>query len=212
MNLSIVSAVSPFLYWLGHLVFRELARGLFDHRVLGRENIQFPGPAIIICNHVSFLDPPFVGIAFDEVISILARKTLFRNPAAGWLLRQWDAVPVDQEKPDPGSLKSLIRLLRSGRKVLIFPEGSRSEDGRLARAEAGVGFIMAKAGVPVVPARIFGAYEALPRHSRFPRPSKITVVFGKPWLINLSAYPETGKELYQKLADEAMASIGELVL
>lgn len=200
------------MYWIGHWMFREVARGFFDHRVVGGENIRFPGPAIIVSNHVSFVDPPFVGIAFDEVISILARKSLFRNPVAGWILRSWDAVAVDQDRPDPRSLKNLIRLLREGRKVLIFPEGSRSPDGALHRAAAGVGFIIAKARVPVIPARIFGAYEALPRHRRFPQPSKITVAFGRPWHVDVSAYSETGKELYQRLADEAMAKIGELVV
>lgn len=197
-------------YWLGHRLFSEIARGFFDYRALGRENIQIPGAALIVSNHVSFMDPPLVGIAFDEALHFLAKKSLFKNPIAGCIFRNWQAIPVDQEAPGPGSLKAVVRHLRAGEKVIIFPEGNRSEDGKLQKAEGGVGLVIAKAGVPVIPARVFGAFEALPRHRALPRPARVTVVYGRPWNVNLTAYKETGKDLYQKLADESMERIAEL--
>jgi 1-acyl-sn-glycerol-3-phosphate acyltransferase len=199
-----------FIYWLGHLFFREIARGFFDYRAIGIDNIQIKGPVIIVANHVSFMDPPLVGIGFDEALYFLARKSLFDHPIAGWIFRNWQAIPVDQDKPDPGSLKAMVRFLRAGKKVIIFPEGNRSEDGNLQRAEPGIGLVIAKAGVPVIPARVFGAFEALPRHKSLPQPHPVTVVYGRPWHVDLSTYKETGKELYRKLADEAMERIGEL--
>ena len=74
-------------YWLGYRLFSEIAHGLFDYRVIGRENIQLTGPALIISNHVSFLDPPLVGIAFDEAMHFLAKITLFDHPIAGAIFR-----------------------------------------------------------------------------------------------------------------------------
>lgn len=199
-------------YWIGHRIFSEIAHGFFDYRVLGREHIERHGGALIVCNHQSYLDPPFVGIAFDEAIHFLARKTLFRHPVVGAVLRSWQSVPVDQERPDTVGIKAMVRLLRSGEKVLIFPEGNRSEDGRLQKAEAGVGLVIAKAGAPVIPARIFGAFEALPRHRTLPQPSRITLAFGPPWQPDPASYAETGKELYQKIAAETMQRIAEITL
>ena len=156
------------------------------------------------------MDPPLLGIAFDEPLHFLAKKTLFNNPIAGWIFRNWQAIPVDQEAPGPGSLKAVVRQLRAGEKVIIFPEGNRSEDGKLQKAEGGVGLVIAKARAPVLPARVFGAFEALPRHRSLLRPSRVTVVFGRPWHVDLASYKETGKELYQRLAGECMERIAEL--
>ncbi len=200
------------IYRFGRRVFLEIARGFYHYEVQGRENIQFPGAAIIVCNHISFFDPPLVGIAFDEAVTYLARSSLFSRPVMGWLLRKWQSVPVDQDRPDPGSLKAMLRSLRNGKKILVFPEGSRSYDGTMQKGEPGVGLLIAKAGAPVLPARIFGAYEALPRGAHLPQPARLAVAFGKPWNPVLSEYKETGKELYQKLADEAMERIAELRL
>ncbi len=197
-------------YWLGHRFFRELARGLFDYRVVGAEKLQFSGPAIIACNHVSFLDPPLVGIAFDEMIYSFARKTLFDHPLAAMILRSWQVLAVDRDKPDAASLKATIRLLREGNKVLMFPEGTRSYDGVPQSGEAGVGLFIAKSKAPVLPVRLFGTYEAYPRNAKFLRPAKVTLVIGDLWQPDLKSYTETGKELYQVLADEVMHRIAEL--
>jgi len=199
-------------YWLGHRIFRELAHGLFDYRVVGVEKLQFSGPAIIACNHVSFLDPPMVGIAFDEKIYSFARKTLFANPLVAKILRSWQVLAVDRDKPDAASLKTTIRLLREGHKLLMFPEGTRSHDGVPHSAEAGVGLFIAKGRAPVLPVRLFGAYEAFPRDAKTLRPSKITLVVGDLWQPDLKNSAETGKELYQSLADEVMHRINELRL
>lgn len=199
-------------YWLGYRFFRELARGLFDFQTIGAEKLRFPGPALIACNHVSFLDPPFVGQAFDEAIHYFARKTLFDHPLAGAVLRSWQTIPIDRDKPDASSLKATIRLLREGKKVLIFPEGTRSPDGRLQPAEAGVGLFIAKGGAPVLPVRIFGSYDAYPRGAKTLRPARITLVVGDLWQPDLKSYSQTGKDLYQALADEVMQRIASLTL
>ena len=198
------------VYWLGHLLFRELSRGFFGLNVVGAENLKLAGPALIASNHVSDLDPPFVGSTFDEDIYFLARKSLFRYAFTKWLLTHWQAIPVDRDRPDPGSIKMIFRRLKEGKKVIIFPEGTRSLDGGLLPGEPGVGMMIAKAQVPVIPVRIFGAFEALPRDKKLPQPVRITVAVGKPWQYRAADFPNAGKEVYQQISDEVMRQIAEL--
>lgn len=199
-------------YWLGHSFFKLAARSLFNYRVINPERLDVPGGALVVCNHASFLDPPFVGVAFDDAIHYFAKKPLFDNPAVAAVLRSWNAIPVDQDRPDMGSVKTVIRLLKKQEKVLLFPEGSRSFDGIIAKGEPGTGLIVAKTHVPVIPVRIFGTHEALPRGVHFIQPSEITVVVGKTWHYDPAAYHETGKELYQKITDDVIAQVSELTL
>jgi 1-acyl-sn-glycerol-3-phosphate acyltransferase len=199
-------------YRIARCVFHEVACGLFDFRVIGAEKMNFSGPALIAANHVSFLDPPFIGQAFPEAIHYFARKTLFDHPLVGAVLRSWQSIPIDRDRPDASSLKTTIRLLKAGKKVLMFPEGTRSPDGRLQSAEAGVGLFIAKSAAPVLPVRIFGTYEAYPRGSSTLRPSRITLVIGDPWQPDIKSYAKEGKELYQALADDVMHRISELSL
>src|SRR6187200_2578132 len=119
-------------YRLGWLLFKALARGFYDYRVIGSERLAaVPGGALLVCNHASFFDPPLIGVAFDEEIHYLARKSLLSNDAAAAVYRAWNTIPVDQDKPDMSGVKALIRLLRSGHKAVIFPEGERSLTGQL---------------------------------------------------------------------------------
>ncbi len=180
-------------YWLGYSFFKLCARSLFNYRVIGKENLDVPGGAIIVSNHVSLLDPPFVGVAWDYEIRYLAKKTLFSHPIAGAIFRSWSAIPVDQDRPDMASLKTVIRYVKAGDKVLLFPEGNRAPDGVMQESEPGVGLIITKTNVPVIPVRIFGTYEALPREATFPQPSEVTVVIGKAWHYDATRYTETGK-------------------
>jgi len=199
-------------YWLGCHIYRILARAFFNHRVIGRENLAVPGGALIAANHASFVDPPFVGIAFDEQIYYLGRKTLFDHPVAGAILRSWNAIPVDQDRPDMTSLKTVIRRLREGKKVLVFPEGERSFDGKFLPGMPGIGLIVAKSGVPVIPVRLFGTHEALPRGGSIIHPAEITLVCGKPWQCDPAQYPCEGKELYRRISEDIMQRIAELHL
>src|SRR4051794_22553869 len=120
-------------YRLGWILFNALARGFYDYRVVGKERLSsVPGGALLVCNHASFFDPPLIGVAFDqEEIHYLARKSLMSNRLAAIVYDAWNSIPVDQDKPDMSGLKAVIRTLKSGHKVLIFPEGSRTPNGGL---------------------------------------------------------------------------------
>jgi len=200
-------------YWLAYNFFKWFGRAFFNYRVLHREHLDVPGGAVVVCNHESFLDPPLAGVAFDEPLHFLARKTLFDNPVGGPIIRSWQAFPVDQDRPDPGSLKKLIRLLRAGEKVLLFPEGERCWDGKLLPGQPGVGLIVAKAKVPVIPVRLFGTHQALPRGGKMLHPAEITLVCGPTWHYDPIHYPGLeGKELYQRISNDLMERIASLHL
>jgi 1-acyl-sn-glycerol-3-phosphate acyltransferase len=168
------------------------------------------GPVILASNHQSYLDPPLIGIVARRAIFFLARKTLLEGAFLGWLLPKLNVIPVDQEGGDRNALKILIRLLKGGEGVLIFPEGERTRDGQLGSALPGLGFVIAKTSAPVVPMRIFGAREALPRGSQRIRLHPITIVVGEPIYLTQSELDLPGKELYGQLSQRVMDAISAL--
>lgn len=146
-------------------------------RVIGREKLVEDGPVLIASNHQSFIDPPLIGNLYHQEIWYLARKTLFRGFGA-WLYPRWNAIPVDQDRPDMTSLKTIIKLLKEGEKVLVFPEGERTETGEMGEAQPGIGLIAVKSGAVIQPVRIRGAREVLPRGSGRVKFSPVSVTVG----------------------------------
>jgi 1-acyl-sn-glycerol-3-phosphate acyltransferase len=168
------------------------------------------GAAILASNHQSYLDPPCIGMACRNDIYYLARNTLYQRPLIGPLLKRLNTVPVDRDRGDVSSIKAIIRLLRSGHRVIIFPEGTRSSDGQLQPARAGLGMIIAKTLAPVVPVRVFGSFEALPRVGGLKlRP--VSVVVGKPMRFSEDAL-KGDRDVYQKLSNQVMEKIASLEL
>src|SRR5256884_1527117 len=165
-------------YWLGYLFSRLVGRLFFHFRVVHRERMIQSGSAILAMNHQSYFDPPLAGIACDRAIYFLARRTLLDAPLLGWLLPKLNVIPVNQEGVDRSAMKALIRVLKAGNAVLVFPEGSRTLDGNLQPAEPGLGLVIAKTLAPVGPMRIFGAHEALPRGGDGLHFLAITIVIG----------------------------------
>ena len=198
------------IYWTGWMTFRSAFRSLFGLRVLGADRLIRRGPVLVVSNHESFLDPPLIGSLYQDEMCYLARKTLFRG-GFKWLYSQWNAIPVDQDKPDMSSLKTIIRLLKEGNRVLVFPEGARTLDGTLGEAQPGVGLIAVKAGVPIQPIRIRGARDVLPRGSARISLKRIEVHVGEPIIYTQSELRELkGKDGYQQVADRLMSEIAAL--
>lgn len=175
--------------------------------------MDLPDGLLIASNHVSFLDPPLIGAAFREPLHYFARKTLFDHPVANFLFTRVNAIPVNQDKPELSALKLVINLLKEGEKVLIFPEGERTLDGMLKSEGApGIGMIVSKAKVAVLPVRLFGPEKALPRGSKKLRRHPVTLVVGEPLdLSDLLEKSELGtKERYQAISARIMSAIGAL--
>jgi 1-acyl-sn-glycerol-3-phosphate acyltransferase len=204
------------LYWLGWIGFRLFFAIYFRRRIEGAENVPKTGPVLFASNHASFLDPPLVGSSVRRQIHYLARDTLFTVPLFGWVLRQVNSVPVDREGGGASGLKAVLDTLNNGHPMILFPEGTRTKDGKLQAARSGIGLAVIKTTAAVVPVLILGSFEALNRYHSFPRPHKVTVRFGKP--LDFSRYRAEAKtctkprlkEIYQEVADEIMREIAAL--
>ena len=203
-------------YFIGWSLFRLLYATYFRWRVYHPERVPLTGPVILASNHLSFLDPPLVGTGVKRGISYMARKTLFRYPGIGALLRSWNAVPIDRDGGSASGLKEILDRLKRGGAIIMFPEGTRSLNGQLQPARSGIGLAIIKSSAPVVPVRVFGTFEAYGKGVKFPRPHRVAVKYGEPMLFaeqraEAKTCPKDRvKEIYQEVADELMAAIARL--
>lgn len=185
----------------------------FSLRTAGQPNMPRSGPALIISNHESYLDPVLVGLAVRRPIRYLARKTLFRSALFTRLIVSLGAVPVDHESAGAKEgLQISIRLLQQGQPLVVFPEGERTHDGSLQEFKPGLLLLLKRAPVPVVPVGITGAYEAFPRSSKWPAlspfflpstGSSVAVSVGKP--ISPEALQGLEREQALRLLRDAVA-------
>src|SRR5881394_2869046 len=198
-----------FYYWLGYHLSRLLAQLFFGFRIINRERVIQTGPVILAMNHQSFFDPPLAGNACDRPIFFLAKKSLMNVPVLGWLLPKLNVIPVNLEG-DRSALKALIRILSAGECALVFPEGSRTPDGNLQPAQPGVGLVIAKTRAPVVPMRIFGAHQALPRGGGGLHFVPITIVVGEPIFFTPVERESPGTNRYEQISQRVMDAIAAL--
>ena len=203
-------------YFIGWSLFRLMYKLYFRWRVYSPENVPLTGSVILASNHASFLDPPLVGSGLHREINYLARETLFRFPVVGAILRSWNAVPVDRDGGSPAGLRNILNRLNKGGGIILFPEGTRTRDGKLQPARSGIGLTVIKSTAPVVPVRVFGTFEAYGRHMKFPKPKRVIVKYGKP--IDFTKLREEAKvspkervkEIYQEVSDQILAEIAKL--
>jgi 1-acyl-sn-glycerol-3-phosphate acyltransferase len=204
------------IYFLGWCAYRTVFTLYFRWRVYHPERVPLQGGVILASNHASFLDPPLVGAGLRRSINYLARENLFRFPVMGWVLRQWQVVPVDRDGGGAKGLRAILDRLLAGGAIILFPEGTRTRDGKLQPARSGIGLAVIKSTAPVVPVRVFGTFEAYGRHLRIPRPYRVAVKYGQPMLFKgLRAEAKVCsksrlKEIYQQVANELMAAIAKL--
>jgi 1-acyl-sn-glycerol-3-phosphate acyltransferase len=203
-------------YFLGWSFFRALFKVYFRWHVYNSERVPLSGPVILASNHASVLDPPLAGSDVRRKINFLARESLFDSPLIGRVLHSWSAVPVDREGGGAKGLKAILDRLLAGGAIILFPEGTRTRDGKLQPARPGIGLTVIKSEAVVVPVRVFGTFEAFGRHMRFPRPRRVLVKYGEPMKFEaLRAEAKNCskarlKEIYQQVADEIMAEIAKL--
>lgn len=164
---------SYLLYGSCYWAFQALALLGLSYRFEGRRNVPRRGPALLVANHESFLDPVLVGMASSRQICYLARKTLFKNRFFGAYLRTVRTFPVDQEGVAKEGLKTVLELLKAGEVVLIFPEGERTWDGEMQPLKPGVQLLIKRAQAPVIPVGVAGAFEAFPRTRKLPHLSPL---------------------------------------
>jgi 1-acyl-sn-glycerol-3-phosphate acyltransferase len=191
------------VYWIGYFFFHIFRLIWFPCKIIGKENLPKKGAFIFASNHASNLDPFLLGIIPTREIYFFAKKELFKNPIIGWLMREWHAFPADRDRADIGAFKTSIRYLRKGSPLVFFPQGTRNRPDQKGRVFSGIGFLVSKANVPVVPAYIVGSDKCMPPGSKFPRRHWITIVIGKPIF-----FSETSS--YEGISQEVMAQIQAL--
>ena len=148
----------------------------------GSHNIPSSGSLILATNHTSFYDPPIVGISSRRQLHYFARDTLFKG-LPGMIIRNLKGIPINRNAADIKSIKATLNALKNNGAIVIFPEGTRSADGKLQEPQAGIGMIACKAKATVIPTRIFGTFEVFGRHQERPASAgAIHVSFGQPML------------------------------
>lgn len=198
------------IYNIFYTLARWLARGLFSLRVVHPERMIESGPLVLAVNHSSYFDPPLAGICSHRGVYYLARKTLLQWPFFGPLFPRMNVIPVERDGNDMSALREVIKKIREGNGVVLFPEGTRSRNGNLQPARAGIGLIIAKTRAPVVPMRIFGAYDAFPKGAKGLHLVPITIVIGRPLHFSQADIEPATRETYQRLSDRVMEAIAAL--
>ena len=137
-------------------------------RIKGLENIPKDKPFILACNHLSFFDPPAIGCKIPRNLHYFARDSLFFWPL-GILIGKLNSIPVNRGQLDLGTLRKVLTVLKNGHPILVFPEGTRSNDGKLQTPQKGLGLLVSKSSAGVIPARIYGSDKAFGKKHLFPR-------------------------------------------
>jgi CMP/dCMP kinase len=186
-----------------------IMRVFFRLESRGRDNIPATGPVLLVANHSSVLDPPLVGGSARRQLCFLAKAELFRVPLFGGLIRRLNASPIRREGADPTALRTAMRVLEGGGALLIFPEGTRGEEGVVRAAKTGAGMLAVLSGAPVVPVYVRGSGRAWPRGRRLPRPAKVSVTFGEPFKFPAERGADR-KRQYEVASREMMEAIMRL--
>lgn len=180
---------------LGIVLFKIL----FCLEVKGKENIPKKGPFILASNHTSYLDPVILGVASPRPLYYLAKISLFKNPVFSSFIQILGAIPLERDSSSPYTLRDALKLIKNGHGVVIFPEGTRSEDGKIKDGKGGVGFLSIKSNAPVIPVKIKGTGKALPVKGKFIKPAKVKVIIGQPLYFEKENYSEIGKIVMEKV-------------
>ena len=194
-------------HWCAQWWCRLVAWSIFARiHISGTENILPDRPYVYMANHSSLIDTPALFACLPYQFRIMAKKGLFRVPFMGWHLKTAGNFPVDRSNPRKTalSIRLVIEGVRAGKSLAVFPEGTRSSDGKLQEFKSGAFKIALRAGVPIVPVAIRGTSKLLPKGSLAPRPGRVEVIIGKP--IDTSAFNEKKLEDLMRQTRSAIES------
>ncbi|MGB9716635.1 MAG: lysophospholipid acyltransferase family protein [Thermodesulfovibrionales bacterium] len=194
------------IYQISKIVLTIFFKVFNRLEIIGYHNVPDKGGFIVAANHVSYLDPPVIGVALKRKPIFIAKEELFKIPFIGAFIKYF-SFQLNRNKPQPSTIKEAISRLKNGEVIVLFPEGGRSADGNILDPKRGVGLIAMMSGSPVVPVLIEGTDNALPVGAKFIRPAKIKVIFGKYLKIERK---EAGKQFQEKISREIMERIKEL--
>lgn len=206
------------LYWLmKYIILGPWLRLIFRPQVEGRGNVPDSGPAILASNHISFVDSIFMPLMVKRKVTFVAKAEYFTGTGlTGWLIRMFfvgtGMIPVDRSggRAAQDALDTQLRVLRAGNLAGIYPEGTRSPDGRLYRGKTGVARLALDSGAPVIPVVMLNADEIQPPGTVVPRIKRPKIRFGRP--LDFSRYAGmSGDRLVERaITDEIMYELMEL--
>lgn len=180
-------------------------------KVRGAENVPNHGGIMIASNHASYLDPMAIGVGYrGRPVHFMARDTLWKSKLVSWWMNSVGTIPVARGTGDIRAMKLMIKALKEGKVVSMFPEGTRTEDGEMQEAKAGVGFIIEKSGCTVVPAYIDGSFRAFPKGAKLDKPVGLTITYGKPITQEEFQALGSGRNAYEKHSALIMQRIADL--
>lgn len=163
------------MYWIARFFFSIILKIFYNLKVIGKENIPKNTNFIVVANHCSFLDPIVIGVAIPKKIHFIALRNLYRIFWLRWFLKLMGSLPTGSAS------KISILLLLNNKNIGLFPEGTRSHDGKLKEFKTGTSLLAIKTGRPILPCAIIGTYEAFPRTAKFPKFfCSIKIKIGKP--------------------------------
>jgi 1-acyl-sn-glycerol-3-phosphate acyltransferase len=197
------------IYYISRAILLLFIKIFFRYSAKGSGNVPRRGGCIIASNHLSFLDPAAAGMVTMRKVHFLARATLFDNPLFKWWGTSVGAIPVKRGRFDLSAMRACLRHLKKGEVVSLFPEGTRSRDGVIQDPKAGVGYLAANAGVPIVPVLIRGSDKALPPHAAMIRFKPVSAVAGPPVIPDMFL-DKDGAYDYQAISNEVMKRIRKL--
>ena len=198
-------------YRISKFVTGPLLKVLFQLETQGLENIPAEGNAILASNHFSFLDHFLLPVVVDRDITFIAKSELFENPIWGFLLTRWGQISLNRGTGDNSAVNQAIEVLESGNLFGIYPEGTRTRDGKLHGGHTGVARISLISGAPVIPVGMIGTYEILPRGAVKPNFGKAEIRIGKPMDFSQYTGNENDRKIIRMITDEIMDEIGKLI-
>jgi 1-acyl-sn-glycerol-3-phosphate acyltransferase len=166
-------------FQVARLFCRAFCKLFFRINVYGRENVPDKGAFVLVGNHQSYLDPVFCGIYLKRSLYFLARDSLWKNRFFGWLISSVNSIPVSQGKADLSAMRKVIDKLKEGWGVCLFPEGTRTSDGKITPFKPGFGLLCRRGGAMVVPVLIDGAFECWPRRKKIFSHGRIEICYGE---------------------------------
>ncbi len=166
-------------YKLSQYPAQVVFASFFGVRTYGRENVPATGPVLLASNHQSYIDPVLCGVGLQRELDYMARASLFRNRLFGKYITALNAFAVNRDQADVKAIKEIINRLKNNRAVVLFPEATRTVDGRIRPIKSGIELIARRSQATVVPVVIDGAFECWPRQRAFPLPGRIAVAYGK---------------------------------
>ena len=204
-------------YFIARFVLRPLFWAVFRPHVTGREHVPLSGPVILASNHLSFIDSIAIPLVAPRKVSYLAKAEYFTSPGlGGWfsktLFTGLGALPVEREtsRAAQAALDTALSVLKDGGAFGIYPEGTRSRDGRLARGKTGVAWLALTAGCPVVPVGVVGTDRVQPIGASWPRPHRVTITFGEPLTFPEFPGQAGSNRARREVTDRIMEAIAEL--